>query len=156
MSNMISMRSTILFIASAATALSLGMANQALAADVTFQFINDTNRSLNLKLFSRGESLQIWPARTKAYSLRPDSAVQQLKISCKNGENICWGAWMTLQSVSGQVSGSGRSTSTFKTEAGVGERGTLDCPGCCQVCNAGAMAPIVKLSNSIGVGPDIR
>lgn len=153
---MISMRQAVFFIASAATMIWLGMTNQAFAADITFQFINDTNRSLNLKLFSRGESLQIWPARTKAYSLRPDSAVQQLKISCKEGENICWGAWMTVQSVSGQISGSERSTSTFKTQAGVGERGTLDCPSCCQVCKAGGMGPIVKLSNSIAVGPDVR
>jgi hypothetical protein len=156
MTNMISIRSIIFFSVSALTAISLGTANPTLAAEITFQFINDTDRPLNLKLFSRGDSLQIWPAKTKAYSLRPDSAVQQLKISCKEGENICWGAWMTLQSVSGQLSGSERSTSTFKTQAGVGERGTRDCPSCCQVCKDGATGPIVKLSNSIAVGPDVR
>jgi hypothetical protein len=153
---MISIRSIIFFSVSALTAISLGTANPTLAAEITFQFINDTDRPLNLKLFSRGDSLQIWPAKTKAYSLRPDSAVQQLKISCKEGENICWGTWMTVQSVSGQMAGSERSTSTFKMQAGVGERGTRDCPSCCQVCKDGAMVPIVKLGNNIAVGPDIR
>jgi hypothetical protein len=156
MTNMISIRFAAFFMTSVLIAISLGTANLTFAAEITFQFVNDTDRGLNLKLFSRGESLQIWPGRSKAYSLRPDSAVQQLKIRCTEGESICWGAWMTLQSVSGQISGSGRSTSIFKTQAGVGERGTRDCPSCCQVCKDGATGPIVKLSNSIAVGPDVR
>ncbi|MCA2999546.1 MAG: hypothetical protein ING75_13195 [Rhodocyclaceae bacterium] len=156
MTNMIPIRFAAFFMTSALIAISLVTANLTFAAEITFQFVNDTDRALNLKLFSRGESLQIWPGRSKAYSLRPDSAVQQLKIRCTEGESICWGAWMTMQSVSGQITGSARSTSTFKTHVGVGERGTRDCPSCCQVCTDGATGPIVKLGNSIALGPDVR
>jgi hypothetical protein len=140
----------------AACVLALGVAGHATAADMMFQFVNDTDRPVNLKLFSRGESLQIWPAKSKAYSLRPDPAIQQLKISCTEGENICWGTWMTVQSVSGQITGSQRATSTSTTQAGVGERGTRDCPSCCHVCKDGAVAPAVKLNNSSAMGPDVR
>lgn len=144
------------FAALAANIIALNVANSVHAADMTFQFINDTDRPLNLKLFSRGESLQIWPAKTKAYSVRPVAEIQQLKISCTEGESICWGAWMTVQSVSGQISGSQRSTSTFTILGGVGERGIRDCPACCQVCKEDALAPVVKLNTGSNMGSDVR
>jgi hypothetical protein len=126
------------------------------ATEMTFQFINDTDRAVNLKLFSRGESLQVWPSKSKAYSVRPNPEVQQLKISCTEGENICWGAWMIMQSVSGQITGSERSTSTMKTQVGVGERGVRECKACCHVCKDGVLTPVVKMSTSSSVGPDVR
>jgi hypothetical protein len=153
---MMIVRAVVLAFATLAMSVSVGLGSHALAADMTFQFVNDTDRPLNLKLFSRGESLQMWPAKSKAYSLRPDTATQQLKISCTEGENICWGAWMTVQSVSGQMAGSQRATSNYKTQAGVGERGTRECADCCKVCKEGAVVAPVKLNNSIAVGPDVR
>ncbi len=128
----------------------------AMAADMTFQFINDTDRALNMKLFSRGDSLQIWPSKSKAYSIRPNPEVQQLKISCTEGESICWGAWMTMQSVSGQITGSERSTSTMTSQVGVGQRGMRECKSCCHICKEGALTPVVKLNTSASVGPDVR
>jgi hypothetical protein len=127
------------------------------SAEVTFQFVNDTSRALNLKLFSRGESLTQWPAKTKAYSLRPAEAVQQLKIKCVEGENICWGAWATVQSVSGEMMGtSGRSTSVSTMVAGVGEKGIRECADCCHVCKPGLLTPAKRLSVSSAVGPQVR
>jgi hypothetical protein len=128
-----------------------------LSAEVTFQFVNDTGRALNLKLFSRGESLTQWPAKTKAYSLRPADAVQQLKIKCIEGENICWGAWATVQSVSGEMMGTGgRSTFTATMNAGVGQKGILECTGCCHICTPGLVVPAKRLSVSSSVGPQVR
>ncbi len=126
------------------------------AAEMTFQFVNGTERALNLKLFSRGESLRQWPARTKAYSLRPDSAVQQLKVSCDEGEPICWGAWLTVQSVSGEVIGGQRNTRTGTVSAGVGERGIRDCPTCCHVCKDGTVTPPTSVRLSSATGSDVR
>lgn len=126
------------------------------AADMTFQFVNDTDRALNLKLFSRGESLQQWPGRSKAYSLRPNTAVQQLKISCTEGERICWGAWMTVQSVSGEIGNGQRMVRNTQVDAGAGERGLRDCLHCCHVCEVGKLTPVVGLSISSSVGPDVR
>ncbi|MEI6737752.1 MAG: hypothetical protein WCL29_04655 [Pseudomonadota bacterium] len=128
----------------------------AAAAEMTFQFVNDTDRALNMKLFSRGESRQQWPAKTKAYSLQPDAAVQQLKIKCEEGEQICWGAWATVQSVSGELGSSGRTTRTHTFNAGVGERGLHDCPGCCHICKEGAVAPAASLRNSSAQSPAVR
>ena len=118
------------------------------AADMTFQFINDTDRPLSLKLFSRGESLQQWPSKSKVYTVRPDAAVQQLKISCTEGEPICWGAWMAVENVSGEIGADGkRTTRTTKYVAGAGDRGVRPCASCCHVCKAGALTPVAKLND---------
>ena len=118
----------------------------ATAADMTFQLINDTERPLNLKMFSRAESLQQWPSKSTAFSVRPDAAVQQVKINCEEREQVCWGAWETVQNVSGEVHAGGRrATRTVKYSAGAGERGLRSCTRCCHVCKDGALTPIAKL-----------
>lgn len=131
----------LLAIACVAAAISL----PARAGEMTFQFINDTERALSLKLFVRGEAARELPARTKAWSLRPDKAVQQLKVECADGENICWGAWMKVTSVSGLVGESGRQTRTGTMNVGAGERGLLPCPSCCHVCKAGTNTPLIRV-----------
>jgi len=128
--------------------------NRVAAAEMTFQFVNDTDRALNLKLFSRGESLRHWPAKTKAYSLRPDAAVQQLKIDCVDGEKICWGAWMTVQSVAGPIGQ--RTVHTSTINAGVGERGMRDCPSCCHACQQGLITPVAALRATSAMGPNVK
>jgi hypothetical protein len=126
------------------------------ASEMTFQFINDTDRPLNVKLFSRAESHQQWPSKTKAYSVRPDSAPQQLKISCEEGEQICWGAWMTVQKLSGEVvgqNGQRASEVTTRISAGAGERGLRTCEHCCHVCSDGTLTPVSKFRD---VRPEAR
>ena len=119
------------------------------AADLTFQFINNNERPINLKLFARDESKQEWPSKTKFYSIKPDSAVQQLKISCEEGAQICWGAWIVEQTESGEIGASGkRNVRSGKLMFGAGERGTRSCQHCCHVCKADASTPIVKLDDS--------
>lgn len=118
------------------------------AADMTFQLINDTERQLSLKFFSRGDSRQEWPSKTKSYVIRPDPAVQQMKLTCEEGEQICWGAWMTVQSQSGEIYGASgqRTTHTGKVQYGTGERGVRPCEYCCHVCKDGLLTRIVKMS----------
>jgi hypothetical protein len=116
------------------------------AAEMSFQVINDTDRPLNMKIFSRGESRQQWPSKTRAYSIRPDAAVQQITITCEEGEQVCWGAWLTVQVESGEVNNSGRrSTSTTQRRAGAGENGQRSCSHCCHVCKDGAKTPVAQL-----------
>ena len=120
------------------------------AAEMTFQLINDTERAMNMKLFSRGESLQQWPSKSKAYSMRPGTEVQQVKITCEEGEQICWGAWMVTQSVSGDLvgpNGERRERVTTRIIYGVGERGVRPCPRCCHVCKDGALTPAATLQD---------
>jgi len=124
-------------------------ATSAGAADFTFQFVNDTQRPLSLKLFSKGESHRQWPARTKSYTVRPDAAVQELKIDCDEGEQICWGAWVGVAAASGTIGGSHqRGGGGGKQVAGAGERGLEACTDCCHVCKGGAKAPVAKLTEA--------
>jgi hypothetical protein len=117
------------------------------AADFTFQFVNETQRTLAMKLFSRGESLRQWPSKTRAYSVKPEGGVQELKIDCDEGEQICWGAWTGALGSPGTIGGShqreGRST---KSVAGAGDRGTQTCTDCCHACKAGGKAPVATLT----------
>ncbi len=122
------------------------------AAELTFQLINDTERAMNMKLFSRGESLQQWPSKTKAYSMRPGNDVQQVKITCEEGEQICWGAWMVTQSASGEVVGPGgerRERVTARVSYGAGERGVWPCTRCCHVCKDGTITPAATLRDPL-------
>jgi hypothetical protein len=129
-----------------AAVCAISLDTPAAAAEMTFQLVNDTDRSLNLKLFSKSESHQQWPSKTRAYAIKPDAAVQPIKITCEEGEQICWGAWMTVQSVSGEVGAGGqRPTRTTKYSAGAGERGQRSCTRCCHVCKDGALTPPMKL-----------
>ena len=119
----------------------------AAAADFTFPFVNNTDQALALKLFSRAESHRQWPSKTKTYSLRPDAAVQELKIDCDDGEQICWGAWMGASSggtIGGTHQREGRSS---KQVAGAGDRGMESCETCCHVCKDGGKAPVAKLGD---------
>ena len=106
----------------AATAVVLwlsALCASAAASEMTIQLVNDTDRSLNLKLFSRGESRQEWPSKTKAFSVKPDTAVQQIKITCEEGEQICWGAWQIVQEIHGEIGAAGqRATRTSKYYSG--------------------------------------
>jgi hypothetical protein len=137
-----------LFVAIAEACLS-ALSMPANAAEMTFQFINNTDRALNVRLFSRAESHQQWPSKTKAYSVRPDAAPQQLKISCEEGEQICWGAWVTVKKESGELRGQEgqRETVTRKFSAGAGERGLRPCEKCCHVCKDGALTSVGKFGD---------
>ena len=127
----------------------------AIAAEMTFQMINDSERAINLKLFSDGETHQQWPSKTKAYLVKPDTAVQQIKISCEEGEKICWGAWMKVQSVSGEIvgpNGERRLTRNVTHNVGVGERGQRTCEKCCHICKDGTLVPATTLRDPNSAG----
>ena len=118
------------------------------AADFTFPFLNETRNTIGLKLFSRGESKRQWPSKTRSYNVKPEEAVQELKIDCDEGEQICWGAWTGAQAT-GTVGGSHqRMGGATKSVAGAGDRGIEPCPDCCHVCKDGAKAPVAKIKDS--------
>lgn len=122
------------------------------AADMTVRLINNTERTMNLKLFSNGESHAQWPSKTRAYAIKPDSTEQHLKISCVEGEQICWGAWMDVQTVDGQIGAGGRrDTRSYKISWGAGQRGMNTCASCCNVCKDGSQTRLMKLLESPGI-----
>jgi hypothetical protein len=117
----------------------------AAGADFAFQFVNDSERALSLKLFSRGGANREWPSKTKSWTVQPGTAVQELKVDCEEGEQICWGAWTSAQNP-GAIGGSGqREIRTSKYLSGAGDRGLRACTDCCYVCKDGAKSPVAKL-----------
>ena len=70
-----------------------------------------------------------------------------VKITCDAGAQICWGAWMKVQTVSGELRGANgeRATRTSTHGTGVGERGQRSCEHCCHVCTDGVVVPPTKL-----------
>ena len=119
----------------------------AAAADFTFQFVNDSDRALSLKLFGRGDAKREWPSKTKSYTVQPGPAVQELKVDCEEGEQICWGAWTTAQNPAA-IGGRGqREIRTTKYLSGAGDRGLRACTDCCYVCKDGAKSPVAKLGS---------
>jgi hypothetical protein len=133
----------------AAAAATKADATPSSSTGMTFQFINNTQRALNLKVFSRGESKQVWPGQTRAYSLRPDSAIQQLKIDCADGERVCWGAWATREELGAQIKGDSRDKRTVTSNYGVGPRGMRDSERACHVCKSGAMTPVIQMTSGV-------
>ena len=115
------------------------------AADFPFQFVNDSERDVSIKLFSRAGTHREWPSKTKSYSIRPNAAVQELKIDCDEGEQICWGAWATVQSASGMIGQ--RDVRAIKFLSGAGDRGIRACTDCCHVCKGGEKSPVAKLGD---------
>ena len=84
---------------------------------MTFYMKNDTPRAMVLEL--HGDS-QVWPGEGRVYLLEPGERKSQL-IDCREGENICYGAW---------VNGDDR------ISYGVGPDGDRACRSCCFVCVA--------------------
>ena len=120
------------------------------AADFTFQFVNDSERALSLKLFGRGTANREWPSKTKSYAVQPGTAVQELKVDCEEGEQVCWGAWTAAQNPSA-IGGSGqREIRTTKYLSGAGDRGVRACTDCCYVCKDGTKSPVAKLGAEAG------
>jgi hypothetical protein len=132
------------------TLASLCAISKSIAAEMTFQIVNNTEHELSLKLFSHGASGQHWPGKTRAYSVRPDAAVQRLKIECEEGEKVCWGAWVTVQTLSGPIVGPNgeRSSRISTTQLGVGKNNSKPCEYCCHVCKDGTMTPPFKIGRS--------
>ena len=131
----------------AAGALMGALAMPAAAADFTFQFVNSSDAALSMKLFSRGDSKREWPAKNRSYTVQSGTTVQELKVDCEEGEQICWGAWTAAQNPSA-IGGSGqRDIRTTKYMSGAGDRGLRSCTDCCYVCKDGGKSPVAKLGD---------
>lgn len=86
--------------------------------DYTMQVRSLHPNTVLLKFYSRTRKGKEWPSSTRAWVLDDDN-VHRLKLVCRRGERICFGAW---------VSGS----KTPEWGAGVG--GSDKCQHCCFTC----------------------
>ena len=86
---------------------------------MTFYMKNDTGRAMVLELHGR-DTARVWPGEGQVYLLEPGERKSEL-IDCREGENICYGAWVY-----------GNDRISF----GVGPDGDRQCRSCCSICVA--------------------
>lgn len=111
--------------AAALLAAQLAMSTAAAAADVTFMMQNNHPNALEVELYSQDRN-HVWPGDGEVYIL-DDGETKQMPLSCKEGESICYGAW-----IQGDRS----------TYWGVGPGGRESCDDCCYTCTGGATETI--------------
>ncbi len=87
---------------------------------MVWKFRSDHSNIVDVELYSQ-DADHVWPGGDKVYSLNDDK-VRDIAISCRDGEKICYGAW-----VRGQAS----------TYWGTGPQNKRRCDDCCSVCGDG-------------------
>lgn len=90
------------------------------AADVTFVMRNEHPNAVEVELYSQDRN-HIWPGDNKVFYL-DDGETKQIPLSCNEGEQICYGAW-----VSGDKG----------TYWGTGPDNGETCEDCCYTCTGG-------------------
>lgn len=108
--------------ARAALALGLvaGLAAPALAEEVTFVMNNHHPNAVEVQLYSDSRD-HVWPGADEVYML-DDGETKTMTLECDDGEQICYGAW-----ISGDQ----------ETFWGVGPGKSQDCDNCCYTCQGG-------------------
>ncbi|MDB5555741.1 MAG: hypothetical protein JWL86_5725 [Rhizobium sp.] len=97
----------------------------ALAAEVTFTIRNNHPNALEVELYSQDRN-HVWPGGGEVYVL-DDGDAKSMALTCKEGENICYGAWIK-----------GDQTTYW----GVGPNNAQSCTDCCYTCTGGATETI--------------
>lgn len=91
----------------------------AYSGDATFTMTNKTPNIIQIKVFSQSRNWQ-WPSATSHWNL-DDDAKHNLRISCQDGEKVCYGASYSANS---------------RKYWGVGLKGDKGCAGCCLTCGS--------------------
>lgn len=104
----------------AALAAVCALAAPAFSADVTFVMRNEHPNAVEVELYSQDRD-HIWPGDNKVFYL-DDGETKQIPLSCDEGEQICYGAW-----VSGDKG----------TYWGTGPDNAETCEDCCYTCEGG-------------------
>lgn len=90
------------------------------AEQMTFMMRNGHPNAVRVELYSDDRN-HVWPGKGQDYYL-DDGETQSVRITCRQGEKICYGAW-----VDGDED----------TYWGVGKGNEERCSDCCYTCNGG-------------------
>jgi len=101
----------------AALMMTLGAAQ---AQNMTWKFRSDHPNVVDVELYSQDRDY-VWPGNNQVFSL-DDSNVRDMPIRCRDGEKICYGAWVRGQD---------------GTYWGTGPQNKQRCTDCCSVCGEG-------------------
>ena len=96
------------------------LATQAPAAELVWRIQSEHPNHVSLEFYSQDRS-RVWPGGGKVYIIE-DWDTHSYSLTCNDGENICYGAWV------------GNDTSTYW---GMGYDGAEACRTCCAVCGHG-------------------
>ena len=106
----------------------LGASTQsAEAGSLLWRFESQHPNVVNVELYSDTRRGHVWPGNNRVYVL-DDYSVKTINISCRNGEKICYGAWVKNRS---------------NLYWGVGYKNRNRCSSCCWTCNGGQTKVIV-------------
>jgi hypothetical protein len=117
--------------AAALVAALLGTAAPAAADTITWRMKSFHPNAVHVKFYSMNRNHE-WPTRTTAYAIR-DYKQNNMKISCVNGERICYGAYVV-----GNVN----------SYWGVGNNPKRSCTSCCYVCRGNVTTTVFNLNQS--------
>ena len=101
--------------------MSAATPHAAKAETFTWRFMNSTNRTIQVKIWSKSRNW-VWPSRTRVYVIPPTGQVFRVHQTCVYGEKLCYGGWFR--------SGGG-------LYWGVGRYGNRGCANCCYRCEGG-------------------
>jgi hypothetical protein len=95
-------------------------AGPAVADTVTFRIKSNHENKVKVKFYSQDRN-HVWPSTTTSYNL-DDYAFHNFRLTCQQGEKICYGAWVVGNNA---------------TYWGVGRGDKHSCSECCLTCNDG-------------------
>lgn len=95
---------------------------------LTWKIRSYHRHAVEVQFYSNNRN-HVWPGVGRVYALK-DYDVHTYRISCVQGEKVCYGAWVA-----------GDSTSYW----GTGRGGKQGCSDCCYTCNGGT-TPIRNLN----------
>ena len=97
------------------------------AETLEWQFRSEHPKVVDVELYSHSRRGHVWPGNNKVYVLN-DYSTKTIRISCRSGEKVCYGAWVRNRS---------------NLYWGVGYKNRNRCSSCCYTCNGGSTKIIV-------------
>ena len=97
------------------------------AETLEWQFRSEHPKVVDVELYSHSRRGHVWPGNNKVYVLN-DYSTKTIRISCRSGEKVCYGAWVRNRS---------------NLYWGVGYKNRNRCSSCCYTCNGGQTKVIV-------------
>lgn len=99
------------------------------ADTMTWRVRSFSSAQVELVFYSQNRRHE-WPGNSKAFILK-DYKVHDVKLTCVNGEKICYGAWLR-----------GNQNRYW----GTGKGGKRACKDCCMTCENASLSPIMNLN----------
>jgi hypothetical protein len=108
--------------------LQIFLAQVAFAETLTWRFKSEHRSVVNVELYASARR-HVWPGGNEVYTLR-DYDRHVVKIACRAGEKVCYGAWVK---------------NSRSKEWGLGYGGKGGCQKCCYRCDGGE-TPILVIN----------